>query len=189
MPWDNEACSILYGEHGGWGSGVQEFQAQPHWSEKPSPRQYHLSWYLKDEQEFNDLRFFTESYPGGKGFPGGSVVKNPPTNAGDVGFILGLGQGYPLEKWQPIPVFLPEKSHGQRSLEGYSAWGRKRGRHKLLTKQQQFWWPKELPSTSCLTVILLNWWAEERGEGRWKRWKEKLKNPVIKWYYQTHFIF
>ena len=23
-------------------------------------------------------------------------------------------------KWQPIPVFLPEKSHGQRSLEGYS---------------------------------------------------------------------
>ena len=26
------------------------------------------------------------------------MVKNPPTNAGDVGFILGLGQGYPLEK-------------------------------------------------------------------------------------------
>ena len=26
-------------------------------------------------------------------------------------------------KWQPIPVFLPEKSHGQRSLVGYSPWG------------------------------------------------------------------
>ena len=25
-------------------------------------------------------------------------------------------------KWQPIPVFLPGKSHGQRSLEGYSPW-------------------------------------------------------------------
>ena len=25
-------------------------------------------------------------------------------------------------KWQPIPVFLPEKSHEQRSLEGYSPW-------------------------------------------------------------------
>ena len=25
-----------------------------------------------------------------------------------------------LRKWQPTPVFLPEKSHGQRSLEGYS---------------------------------------------------------------------
>ena len=26
-------------------------------------------------------------------------------------------------KWQPTPVFLPEKSHGQRSLVGYSPWG------------------------------------------------------------------
>ena len=26
-------------------------------------------------------------------------------------------------KWQPTPVFLPGKSHGQRSLAGYSAWG------------------------------------------------------------------
>ena len=25
--------------------------------------------------------------------------------------------------WQPIPVFLPEESHGQRSLVGYSPWG------------------------------------------------------------------
>ena len=25
-------------------------------------------------------------------------------------------------KWQPIPVFLSEKSHGQRSLTGYSPW-------------------------------------------------------------------
>ena len=28
-------------------------------------------------------------------------------------------------KWQPTPVYLPGKSHGQRSLEGYSPWGRK----------------------------------------------------------------
>ena len=27
--------------------------------------------------------------------------------------------------WQPTPVFLPGKSHGQRSLESYSQWGRK----------------------------------------------------------------
>jgi len=25
-------------------------------------------------------------------------------------------------KWQPGPVFLPEKFHGQRSLVGYSPW-------------------------------------------------------------------
>ena len=29
------------------------------------------------------------------------------------------------KKWQPTPVFLPEKSHGLRILVGYSPWGRK----------------------------------------------------------------
>ena len=28
-------------------------------------------------------------------------------------------------KWQPTPVFLPRKSHGWRSLVGYSPWGHK----------------------------------------------------------------
>ena len=28
-------------------------------------------------------------------------------------------------KWQPTPAFLPGESHGQRSLVGYSPWGRK----------------------------------------------------------------
>ena len=31
------------------------------------------------------------------GFPGGSVVKNPPANAGDVGSILGSGR-FPREE-------------------------------------------------------------------------------------------
>ena len=29
------------------------------------------------------------------------------------------------KKWQSTPVLLPGKSHGQRSLGGYSPWGRK----------------------------------------------------------------
>ena len=29
-------------------------------------------------------------------------------------------------KWQPIPVFLPGKSHGLQSLAGYGPWGRKK---------------------------------------------------------------
>jgi len=28
-------------------------------------------------------------------------------------------------KWQPTPVFLPEKLYGQRSLVGYTLWGHK----------------------------------------------------------------
>ena len=30
-----------------------------------------------------------------------------------------------LIRWQPTPVLLPGKFHGQRSLVGYSPWGRK----------------------------------------------------------------
>ena len=45
--------------------------------------------------------------------------KNPPTNAGDAGLTLGWGKILLSRKWQPIPVFLPGKFHGQRSLAGY----------------------------------------------------------------------
>ena len=34
-------------------------------------------------------------------------------------------------KWQSTPIFLPGKSHGQRSLVGYSPQGRQRIRHDL----------------------------------------------------------
>ena len=38
--------------------------------------------------------------------------------------VGSLGQEDPLErKWQPTPVFLLGKSHGQRSLVGDSPWG------------------------------------------------------------------
>ena len=64
----------------------------------------------------------------------GAVVKNPPANVGDIrdsGSILG--REVPLEEEMAIiPVFLPGKSHGQRSLAGYSPWG-----HKIQTQQQQ----------------------------------------------------
>ena len=43
-------------------------------------------------------------------------------------------------KWQPTPVFLPGKSHGQRSLAGYSPWGPKRVRLDLVTKNNKKFW-------------------------------------------------
>ena len=66
---------------------------------------------------YKDLDFWS------LGFPGGSVVKNTPANAGDTVSIPGLGislggNGNTLQ-------FLPGKSHGQRSLVGYSLWGGK----------------------------------------------------------------
>ena len=55
------------------------------------------------------------------------VVKNPPTNAGYVRDASSIPRAVniPWRKWQPTSVFFPRKSHGQRSLEGYSPWGHK----------------------------------------------------------------
>ena len=52
------------------------------------------------------------------------MVKNSPANAGDSGLIpRGVGKIPWRRKWQLTPVFLPGKSHGERSLAGYSPWG------------------------------------------------------------------
>ena len=41
-------------------------------------------------------------------------------------WVQSLGWKDPLKrKWQPTPVFLPGKSHAQRSLVGYSPWSHK----------------------------------------------------------------
>ena len=65
------------------------------------------------------------------------MVKNLPANAGDVSSISGSGRSLGEGKWQPTPVFLLGKYHGQRSLVGYSPWHLKRVRHNLATEQQE----------------------------------------------------
>ena len=49
--------------------------------------------------------------------------------------VQSLGQEDPLDKSrQPTLVFLPGEFHGQRSLVGYSPWGREEsGKTELLT--------------------------------------------------------
>ena len=54
------------------------------------------------------------------GFRGGSASKESTYNAGDASLIPGSGRSSGEGKWQPTPVFLPGKSHGQRHLVGYS---------------------------------------------------------------------
>ena len=41
------------------------------------------------------------------------------------GFIPWVGNSPWRRAWPPTPVLLPGESHGQRSLAGYSPWGRK----------------------------------------------------------------
>ena len=69
------------------------------------------------------------------GFPDGSVGKESACSTGDsadAGSIPWLGRFPWRRAWQPTPVFLPEESHGQRSLVGYSPW-----RHRELDTVEQ----------------------------------------------------
>ena len=56
------------------------------------------------------------------------VVKNLPANAKDVrdvGSVPGLGRSSGGGHGNPLHSLLPRESLGQRSLVGYSPWGRK----------------------------------------------------------------
>ena len=60
-----------------------------------------------------------------EGFPGGSADTDSTCNSGDPGSIPGSGSSPGEGNSYPLPIFLPGESHGQRSLAGYSLWGRK----------------------------------------------------------------
>ena len=59
------------------------------------------------------------------GFPGGSAIKNPPANAGDVGLILGSGRSPGEGNGNPLQYSCLDNPHGLRSLVAYTSW-----RHK-----------------------------------------------------------
>ena len=70
------------------------------------------------------------------GFPGGSVVRNPPANAGDVASILGPGRSPGERNGNPL-----QYSCLGNPMDGGISWatvhgGHKRVRHDFLTKQQ-----------------------------------------------------
>ena len=74
------------------------------------------------------------------------VLKNPPANAGDLGFSPWVGKISWNRKWQPAAVFLPGEFHGQRNLAGYSLWGHK----ELDTTEHE--------CTHTLIYIYNSWW-------------------------------
>ena len=78
---------------------------------------------LRESSLFLDVKHFKIL-----GYLGGAVVKNPPANAEDAKrcwFNPWLGKIPWRRIWQPAPIFLPGKFHGQRSLADYSPWGHK----------------------------------------------------------------
>ena len=59
------------------------------------------------------------------GFLGGSDSKKSSCNVGDLGSVLGLGRSPGGGHGSPLQFSCLENPHGQRSLAGYSPWGRK----------------------------------------------------------------
>ena len=58
-------------------------------------------------------------------FPGGLEGKSVCLQCRRPGFNPWVGKIPWRRKWQPTPVLLPGKSHGRRTLVGYSPWGHK----------------------------------------------------------------
>ena len=58
-------------------------------------------------------------------FPGGSDGKASAYSAGDLGSIPGSGRSSGEGNGNPLHYACLEKSHGQRSIVGYSPWGHK----------------------------------------------------------------
>ena len=68
---------------------------------------------------------------------------------------------YWRRKWHPTPVLLPGKSHGRRSLVGYSPWGRRESdttevtEHILIYNFKGFFEEFLFLFTFCVTLISL----------------------------------
>ena len=93
---------------------------------------------MSKQKKFKHKKNFSALWPPlspSLGFPGGSVVKNPPANAGDMGSVSGLG-GFPGEiNGNPL-----QYSHMGNPM-GRGAWqatvhGVSRVGHNLASKQQ-----------------------------------------------------
>ena len=78
---------------------------------------------------------FTAASCAGAAKSGGAVTHMPTRgpdskesafSAGDLGLISGFGKIPWSRKWQPTAVFLPGKSHGQKSLADCNPWGCKK---------------------------------------------------------------
>ena len=75
--------------------------------------------------------------------------------------------------WQPIPVFLPRESHGQRSLVGYSPWGCKESEATEMTEHPH-------SREACYENWSLDAISEKKSEAG-KAWSN------IKWVFSNSF--
>ena len=95
-----------------------------------------------------------------KGSPGSSSGEDPTgphRRRKRCGFHPWVGKMPCRRTWQPTPVFLPGKSHGQRSLAAYSPWGGKVGHdgsdvHSMYAFSSRLW-------GLALCISPADWWS------------------------------
>ena len=97
------------------------------------PREFHeqrgvvgYSPWGHKESDTTERLILLHFHPKTWGFPGGSVIKKSACQCRRCkwhGFSSRVWKIHWKRKWQPIPVFLPGKFYGERSLAGYSPWG------------------------------------------------------------------
>ena len=136
---ENEKAGWHYrldGHEFGWTPGVGDGQGGlaccDSWGRKESDRTERLNW--------------TELTECPVAFPGGSVVKNPPANAGnarDAISIPGSRRSPGKENSNPLQYSCLENSIDKRILAGYSPWGDKETdlTKRLRTHTQHGQWP------------------------------------------------
>ena len=85
----------------------------------------------------------------------------------DAGSIPGLGRFPWRRKWQPSLVFLPGKSHEQKSLVGYSPWGLKESDMDWATEHARIQHlPTEPLSMHAYNTSLI-WWPSPNQLEAW----------------------
>ena len=97
------------------------------------------------------------------------VGKNLPAMHKRLGFSPWSGKIPWSRTWQPTLVFLPGESHGQRSLEGYSPWGRRRAGHD---------WVMEDSTTHSLALSLSTDFRQSLPLGSPKATVDDLKSNI-----------
>ena len=82
------------------------------------------------------------------------------------------------KKWQPTPVFLPGESYGQRSLAGYSPWGRKQSE---MTEMTTHAWGTVYGASSQVVQAQVS--ATGITSNRWKKTQNNVKEGHLwKWH-------
>ena len=98
-------------------------------------------------------------------FPSGSDDNESACNTGDLGLIPGLGRSPGGGHGNPLQYSCLENPHGQRSLVGYSPWGRRESdmterpstHTSMLQRASVFHsciWPNNMPSYEFTTYYL-----------------------------------